>query len=88
MKGERSCILNIETYNTYFDLKVFVHGFEILKGSLQIVIDHIFRGNFILNWIYMFNYVCHVLRGGIYIKIHEMFVIIKKGEIINLKGYR
>ena len=33
-------------FEFYFDLEVFVHGFEILRGSLQIVIDHIFRGSF------------------------------------------
>ena len=50
MKGEKSCILNTETYNMYFNLKLFVHGYEILTGSLQIVIDHIFRGSFILKF--------------------------------------
>ena len=63
MKRERSCILNKETYNTYFDLEIFVHGFEILGGSLQITIGHIFRGRFVLNLTYMLNHVCHKLRG-------------------------
>ena len=78
---------NSKTGNMYFDLEVFVHVFKILTESLQIVIDHIFRRSLFLNLIYIFNYVCHVLRGSINVKIHEMFVIIKNGEIVNLKGY-
>ena len=37
--------LNMETCNTYFILEVFMHSFETLRGSLQVVIDHIFRGS-------------------------------------------
>ena len=59
----RSCILNKETYNTYFDLEIFVHGFEILGESLQIAIGYIFRGSFVLNLTYILNHVCHELRG-------------------------
>ena len=85
MKGERSCILNTETYNMYFDLKEFVHGYEILRGSLQIVIDHIFRESLFLNLIYKLKMPC--IKGQFNVKIHKMFVIIKNGEIVSLKSY-
>ena len=79
--------MNTETYNMYFDLKVFVHGYEILRGSLLIVIDHILRGSLFLNLIYKLKSCMPCIEGEFNVKIHEMFVIIKKGEIVSLKGY-
>ena len=52
-----------ETGNKYFDLEVFVHSFEILKGSLQIVIDHIFRGSFVLTLIYILKSCMPYIKG-------------------------
>ena len=71
----------------YFDLKVFVHGNEILRRSLQIVIDHIFKGSLFLNLIYKLKSCMSCIKGEFNVKILEMFVIIKKEEIVNLKGY-
>ena len=77
----------MKTCNTYFVFQVFMHGFEILRGSLQIVIDHIFRGSLFLNLIYKLKSCMPCIEGEFNVKIHEMFVIIKKGEIVSLKGY-
>ena len=79
--------MNTETYNMYFNLKVFVHGYEILRGSLQIIIDHIFRGSLFLNFIYKLKSRMPCIKGEFNVKIYEMFVIIKKGEIVSLKGH-
>ena len=68
----------------YFDLKVFVHGNEILRRSLQIVIDHIFKGSLFFNLIYKLKSYMPCIKGEFNVKILEMFVIIKKEEIVNL----
>ena len=73
--GRIHVFFNSEIGNMYFDLEVFVHIFEIFRGSFCFEFDlHV-------------EFLCHVLRGSVIIKIHEMFVIIKKREIVSLKGY-
>lgn len=62
----------------HFDLKVFVHGYEILRRSLKIIIDHIFRGSLFLNLIYKLKSCMPCIKGEFNVKIHVMFVIIKK----------
>ena len=37
MKGEKSCILNSEIGNMYFDPEILTHVFKIFMGSLHLL---------------------------------------------------
>ena len=48
--------------------------------------DHVLRGSEFIRLVIFFE-LCHILRGNRNLKIHRVFVIIKKGEIVGVNDY-